>query len=240
MRLAVLSDIHGNAPALEAVLDDLARLSVDGVVVLGDHVSGPVDPSGVAHRLMGLGALCIRGNHDRWTVDLGLPGSGKIDVFARGQLAPDQLDWLANLPATAQWGDEVFLCHGIPSDDETPWLDNFYRDRVAALPDEAGVTARADGIDFPVILCGHTHIPRVVRLADGRLLFNPGAVGMQLVQGLPDARYGVLEKRARGWQTSIISVPYDHQAAADRAAENGFPKWRASLSGGWVGPESLR
>lgn len=240
MRLAVLSDIHGNSLALDAVLDDLSREAVDGIVVLGDHVSGPVDPEGVARRLMGLDALYIRGNHDRWTVDLGLPGSGRVDRFARDQLSPDQVEWLAGLPATAQWGDEVFLCHGTPQDDEVPWLDSFFDGRTATLPDEASVAAHVDGLDFPVYLCGHTHMPRAVRLADGRLVFNPGSVGMQLVRGSPDARYGLLEKRSRGWQSSVKILPYDHEAAAARAAENGFPQWRASLVSGWAGPESLR
>ncbi|WEJ34435.1 metallophosphoesterase family protein [Devosia sp. SD17-2] len=240
MRLAVLSDIHGNSSALEAVLEDVARVGVDGIVVLGDHVSGPVDPAGVAATLMGLDAVFIRGNHDRWTVDLGLPGSGAVDRFARGRLSAEQLDWLAALPATAQWGDEVFLCHGTPTDDETPWLDSFFKGRTATLPDEASVAALVEGLDFPVYVCGHTHMPRSVRLADGRLVFNPGAVGMQLVRGSPDARYGLLEKHSRGWQSRVNILPYDHEGAAVMAAENGFPQWRASLVSGWAGPESLR
>lgn len=231
--------MHGNAPALDAVLDDIARQGVDSVLCLGDNVSGPVDPAGAAERLMGLGGPSIRGNHDRWTVDLSLQGSGRIDAFARARLSEAQLAWLARLPATATHGDQVFLCHGTPADDETPWLDMFYNGRTTTLPGEGQVAALAGSLDYELLLCGHTHIPRSVRLADGRLIVNPGSVGMQLVQGSPDARYAIVERRTAGWHTTLLAVPYDHEAAARLAAENGFPQWAASLTSGWVGPESL-
>ena len=239
MRVAVISDIHGNALALDAVLADIARHGADAVMSLGDNVSGPVDPAGTAQRLMALGGLSVRGNHDRWTVDLSLRGSGAIDAFARAQLNPSQLDWLAGLPATAAHSDAVFLCHGTPADDETPWLDTFYAGRTTTVPGEAQVAALAGGLDYPVLLCGHTHIPRSLRLLDGRLIVNPGSVGMQLVHGSPDARYAIIERRPSGWHTNLLAVPYDHAEAARLAAANGFPQWAQSLTNGWVGPESL-
>ena len=239
MRFAVISDVHGNSLALDAVLDDIARQGVTNIFCLGDNVSGPVDPAGAIERLTALGGLSIRGNHDRWTADPSLNGSGKIDAFARSQLSQVQLAWLTALPATATYGDSVFLCHGTPDDDETPWLDQFYTGRATTLPGEAEVTDIAGSLDYELLLCGHTHIPRSVRLADGRLIVNPGSVGMQLVQGSPDAHYAIMERRAGVWHTTHLAVPYDHEAAARLAAANGFPQWAASLTNGWVGPESL-
>ena len=239
MRLAVISDVHGNVPALDAVLDDIAGEQVDAIVCLGDHVSGPIDPAGAADKLMALGGLAIRGNHDRWTVDLGLRGAGAVDRFARSRLSPAQLDWLGGLKATAQIGDEVFVCHGTPADDEMPWLDNFYDGRTTTLPSEAEVALHAAGINSAVILCGHTHIARTLRLTDGRLIANPGSVGMQLVRGSPDAHYGIVEKRRRGWQTALIAVPYDTEAAAKLAEANGFPGWGGAIRHGWAGRETL-
>lgn len=239
MRFAVISDVHGNSLALDAVLEDIARQSVDAVLCLGDNVSGPVDPAGAAERLMALSGPFVAGNHDRWTVDLSLKGAGSVDAFARAQLSPQQLDWLGQLPATATYGEKVFLCHGTPSDDEAPWLDTFYNGRTTTLPTEAEVAAEAQGLQYDVMLCGHTHAARSVRLLDGRLIVNPGSVGMQLVHGSPDARYAILERRLAGWHSTLLAVPYDHAEAARRAAANGFPQWAASLSNGWVGPESL-
>jgi putative phosphoesterase len=239
LRFAVISDVHGNALALDAVLADIGRQGVDAIFCLGDNVSGPVDPAGAAERLMGLGALCIRGNHDRWTVDLSLRGSGGIDAFARDRLNESQLDWLAGLPATAVHDGDIFLCHGTPQDDEKTWLDRFYNGRATVLPTEAEVAAVAEGLDYSLMLCGHTHIPRTLRLLDGRLIVNPGSVGMQLVRGTPDARYAILERRAAGWHTALFAVPYDHAEAGRIAVANGFPQWADSLTNGWVGPESL-
>ncbi|RYE97691.1 MAG: hypothetical protein EOO78_18355 [Oxalobacteraceae bacterium] len=101
------------------------------------------------------------------------------------------------------------------------------------------VAEQAFGIDKAVLLCGHTHIARTLRLTDGRLIANPGSVGMQLVRGSPDAHYAVVEKGRRGWQTALIAVPYDTEAAAKLAEANGFPSWGESIRHGWAGPESL-
>lgn len=188
---------------------------------------------------MGLGAVAISGNHDRWTVDLNLRGAGAVDRFARRQLSEAQLGWLAALPATERVGDEVFVCHGTPHDDETPWLDNFYNGRNSTLPSEGEVAKHAEGIDCAVMLCGHTHIARTLRLRDGRLIANPGSVGMQLVRGSPDAHYAIVEKGRRGWQTALMAVPYDTEAAAKLAEANGFAAWGESIRHGWAGPESL-
>jgi putative phosphoesterase len=240
LRLAVISDVHGNAPALDAVLEHVAGEHVDAVVLLGDHVSGPIDPKGAAERLMGLNAVAIRGNHDRWVLDdTRRADPWSSDVFAREQLSAAQMEWLAGLPATARVGDDVFLCHGTPGDDEMPWLDNFYDGRTTTLPSEEDVARHAAGIESAVILCGHTHIARTLRLTDGRLIANPGSVGMQLVRGSPDAHYAVVEKGRRGWQTALIAVPYDTEAAAKLAEANGFPSWGGSIRHGWAGPESL-
>lgn len=239
MRVAVLSDVHGNVPALDAVLEDMARQSFDAVVCLGDHVSGPVDPAGAASRLMALGALAIRGNHDRAVLECAPDNVQSVDGFARAQLDEAQLVWLAQLPATAQLSADVFLCHGTPRDDLTAWLDNFYDRRMTRLPSEDEVAREAAGLDFPVMLCGHTHVARTVRLRDGRLILNPGAVGMQLVRGTPDAHYAILEQRQTGWHTALVGVPYDNEAAVRMAEANGFAQWGDSIRYGWASPESL-
>ena len=96
-------------------------------------------------------------------------------------------------------------------------------------PDEATVAAKAEGFDFPVMLCGHTHIPRAVRLRDGRLIVNPGSVGLQINHGSPDARYATIELRGGKYYPSFHAVPYDHFAAARQAEANGFPQWREAL-----------
>ncbi len=239
MRVAAISDIHGNLFALEAVLEDIARHDADMVLNLGDNLAGPMDPRGVCDLLMGADFPSVRGNHDRVLV-MPKPGKeyGPIDAFAQEQLELPQLTWLSQLPETLSV-PEIFLCHGTPQSDAAPWLDRFWSGRTATYPDHDEVAALADGLDFPVMLCGHTHLSRVVRLRDDRMVVNPGSVGVQFNHGAPDARYALLERRPGGWTASLRSVPYDHEAAARQAEANGFPGWRLALTTGWVGPEGL-
>jgi diadenosine tetraphosphatase ApaH/serine/threonine PP2A family protein phosphatase len=95
------------------------------------------------------------------------------------------------------------------------------------------------GISQPVMGCGHSHRPRAVRLTDGRMIVNPGSVGLQFVHGSPDARYAVVEEKAGRWSVTQRIIPYDHEGAASLAERNGFPKWRPALTTGWTGPEGL-
>jgi predicted phosphodiesterase len=239
VRVAVISDIHGNRPALEAVLDDIERQHVDFIVNLGDSLSSPVDPRGTADLLLDLKARTVRGNHDRYLIEGGVFELGPTDRFALAQLEPRHLAFLEALPKTLTVEERIFLSHATPGDDSTPWLDEFWKGRTTRQPDEAEVAAAAEGIDVPVLLCGHTHIPRAVRLADGRLIVNPGAVGLQFVHGSPDARYAVLEENDGKWSVTFRALPYDHEAAARLAEQNGFPQWHAALTTGWAGMKGL-
>lgn len=238
MKVAVISDVHGNRFALDAVLDDIATQGADLTVNLGDTLSSPIAPAETCRILMGTGFPTVRGNHDRSLVDRPPARMDAVDRFAIGQLSETQKAWIGNLPATLAI-DELFLCHGTPASDEEPWLDDWFEGRNTTLPSESSIEQKASGFDFPVLLCGHTHIPHAVRLRDGRMIVNPGAVGLQLVRGAPDARYGLLERRNGRWQSSTRVVPYDWTAAAAAAIANGFPQWEAALTTGWVGPEGL-
>lgn len=239
MKLAVISDVHGNFLALDAVLDDIRRQGVDMTLNLGDHVSGPLEPARTADALMALDIPTIRGNHERWIVEGRAEAKGAIDSFANRQMRPEHRAWFDAMPATLVVENTIFMCHGTPTDDTAPWLDNWWQARKTRLPTEAEVAGEAVGLDYPVMLCGHTHLARSVRLRDGRLIVNPGSVGLQMVHGSPDARYAVLERLYDEWHVSLKSVPYDHHEAARQAEANGFGHWAEALTTGWADPEGL-
>lgn len=239
MRIAVISDIHGNRLALEAVEADIAMVGVDATINLGDLFAGPLDPLATADTLIERGYPTVIGNHDRWLINTAIEKQAPVDRFTAERLKPVHLEYLKSLPATRDIEGEVFMCHGTAASDEEPWLENWWNGRDMTLPDEASVTAKAEGLDFSVLLCGHTHVSRVVRLRDGRMIVNPGAVGLQVNYGAPDARYAVLERHAGRWSASLRAVGYDHEAAAQQAVENGFPKWAEPIRTGWVGAEGL-
>ena len=243
MKLAAIADIHGNCLALEAVLADIAALGIDEVVNLGDHLSGPLEARRTADLLMERGIASIRGDQDRIMVELGAPGaSRRID---HRQLEQSHLDWLASLPPTLLHRDEIFLCHGSPKSDSAFWLERVTEEGQILSRPIAEIESEAVGVEASLILCGHSHLPRAVRLRDGRLAVNPGSVGCPGYDspkpvyhkgqtGTPDACYAILERSSRGWSTTFRYVPYDHMPMAELAQRNGLPVWAAALATGWV------
>jgi hypothetical protein len=137
------------------------------------------------------------------------------------------------------------LCHGSPLSDEAYWLDRVTGDGLVAPAPIEAVEKEAAGIGASLILCGHTHIPRVVRLRDGRLAVNAGSVGLpgyrgsdpedhRVEAGTPHACYAILERVQNAWLATIRYVPYDDAGMARLAARNGNPLWASALATGWV------
>ncbi len=245
MRFAAISDVHGNRAALDAVLDDIAGQQITDIVNLGDHCSGPLEARRAAERLMQLDGPAIRGNHDRTLIEAAPEAMGASDAAAYAELAAGHLAWLASLPATLVYRDEVFLCHGTPASDHHYWLETVSADGRLHLAAYAAIERCAAGLEFGLMLCGHSHVPRAVRLRDGRLVVNPGSVGCPgyedetpsahvVETGLPDASYAILERRQGRWQATFRHVAYDHGAMAALALERGRPEWARVLDCGWL------
>lgn len=243
-RIAVLADIHGNADALAAVLVDILDQAPDAVVNLGDCFSGPLDAARTAHLLAGANLTAtVRGNHDRWLSD---PNAmDEWDKRAHPHLSPETLVWLAALPATAVV-DDAFLCHATPQDDLSYWLEAYTPDGTARRASLDKITARAKDIPQSLMLCGHTHVARAVRLADGRLVVNPGSVGCpgftdhsapsprHVCAGTPHAAYAIVDRVGSTWTVSHRLVPYDTASAVARARAAGFTDWEQALGTGWI------
>lgn len=211
--LAVIADVHGNAWALEAVLRDIARRGVKAIVNLGDNANGPLDPARSVELLRGCGATHVRGNGDRMTGDCGAAARGSAR-FARERLDADALRWLRELPAVVR-GEDWIAFHATPRSDEEYFLENVAA-RKTVLASREEITGRLGVTDASLVLWGHTHISRLVRIGDGRLVVNPGSVGLPAYQddepvpnavetGSPDARYAVVPAR-RGGLTRGICV----------------------------------
>lgn len=242
MKIAAISDVHGNLEALEAVLADIDRRGADVVVNLGDIVSGPLLPRETADLLMSLGLPTIRGNHERQLLGPDLERMGPSDRHAARSLRPDQRDWISSLPPTLWLSDEVFLCHGTPGEDLTYFLEQLTAAGFGPAP-EALVEQRAGDCTASLILCGHSHIPRVVRLRDGRTVVNPGSVGLQAYEddhphphrvemGSPHARYALIERTPEGWVTESRSVSYGWEGAARLAEARDRRDWSTALRTG--------
>ena len=206
--VAVLSDIHGVLPALDAVLAEPAVRAADRIVLTGDIAAGP-QPVPVLDRLLGLGdrVTWVRGNADRELVELAR--GEKDDVgdpiapWAARQLTADHVDWLARLPYPVTldvdgFGAVVF-CHATPRDDAEVVVVDSRLERWAEVL--AGLPA-----EVTTLVCGHTHMP-FTRLANRRQIINPGSVGMPY--GRPGAHWALLADGA----VTMRRTRYDVESA---------------------------
>ena len=226
------------------MLDDIAQRACDLMVNLGDIASGPLLPADTVALLMTLGLPTIRGNHERQLLAIPRETMGASDAFARDALSPSQLAWLEALPMTATVAGDVFLCHGTPGGDPDFLLDTLDGgDPRAATVEE--ISARLGGARHALVLCGHTHIPRATSLPDGRLVANPGSVGLpaydhddpypyKVETDTPQARYAIVDDASGRWRAELRIVDYDHVAMAALAARNGRPEWAHALRTGRV------
>jgi diadenosine tetraphosphatase ApaH/serine/threonine PP2A family protein phosphatase len=246
MRLAAIADVHGNCLALEAVLADIRAQGIGEIVNLGDMASGPLDARRTMDTLMALDAVHVLGNHDRYLIDRPPEKMGSWDRPAHAQLDARHLDWLRAVPKTAVFRDRVFLCHATPDHDEVYWLEKVLADGTVRMSSLDAIEKRAAGITQSLILCAHTHLSRAVRLRDGRLIVNPGSVGSPgyrdthpfphvIEAGTPDARYAILELAGGAWQVTFRHVPYDQDAMAALARQNGQSELASALATGWIG-----
>lgn len=238
MRIAALSDIHGNLPALEAVIADAEARGCESFVNLGDILSGPLWPRETADALMARDWVTIAGNHERQVLSFGPGRIGPSDRYAKQSLSDRHLSWLAALSPTLQFSADMFFCHGTPESDLDYFLEAVDGERVRAATSEE-IRAKAHSRTERLILCGHSHVARVVNLGDGRTVANPGSVGLQAYEsdfpsphvvenGSPLARYGIWD----GSDFALVEVAYDYQSAAARAMSNDRPDWAIALRTG--------
>jgi len=241
MRIAILADIHGNHRALQAVMACLPAWAPDVTVNLGDHLSGPLQAAAVADLLMPTGWLHIRGNHDRQLLDRPQAAMGPSDAAAAAQLTPGHRAWLAGLPATARLGADVLLCHGTPTSDTEYLLEAVTPAGEVHLASAAWLDPQLASTGASLVLCGHSHLPRLVRHA-GVTVVNPGSVGLPAYEaddhvmetGSPHARFALADRVGGAWRIQFPAVEYDWDAAAEEARRGGREDWARALATGRV------
>jgi|SRR5687768_11275984 len=247
MRIAVISDVHGNLPALEAVLSDIRTRAPDLIINLGDCVTSPLWPRETLELLGTLALPTVRGNHDRWIAQAAdAPNSPSI-AFARNALTAQQRSTLGALPATLDVADGVLAVHGTPSSDTEYLLEEAVDGRLAFVP--ATTLARRIGtVGAGLVLCGHSHTQHLAAVATDRLVLNPGSVGLPRYAGNPDAslneagsphaRYAVATRLRGRWSVELLALAYDWDAVADRATRNGRPEFGREFLGNPAQPRS--
>lgn len=230
MRVAVISDIHANLPALEAVAEAIDGEAPDAVWCLGDLVGYGAQPNECCRWAIERAGSCLAGNHDLGvlgTIDLGdFAGDAAVAArWTRGRLGEEERTWLRGLGSSLEQ-EGVGLYHGSPRDPVWEYV----------LTWEAARDAIADS-GFAVTIVGHSHVPLAIvdgrgaigghapagtetDLRAGRWLLNPGSVG-QPRDGDPDAAWLLLDLEAK--HASFRRVPYDVARAQAAIREAGLP-----------------
>jgi hypothetical protein len=221
MRIAILSDIHGNLPAFEAALDHVSRQHVDRLIIAGDIVVGSPDSAACWRLAQTLGCPIVRGNHERYVAHFGrsdAPSEWATERFAPVRWAVEQLI-----------GDERAAIETLPPAVRMPDLPDLLvvhaslradRDSIVPYTPDEQLAEMFPNIQEPWIVRAHNHTGQV-RLWNERTIITAGAVGLPL-DGSPTAQYLLLEQRAGGWRIMHQSVPYDLDAALLRFRATGY------------------
>jgi diadenosine tetraphosphatase ApaH/serine/threonine PP2A family protein phosphatase len=239
MQYALVSDIHGNLEALEAVLRFIdERYPASRLLCPGDIVGYGPDPAACIDRLVQRGVPCVRGNHEEMVLgrrDFSRCVAAGITAarWTRRQLAPSQRHFLDQLPGHLSIADNLLMCHGDLSS-----ADNYLSDAAAA--EAALVQLNGLAPDARILVCGHTHHAALYSAEDGfrpqagastlalhpgrRYVLNPGAVG-QSRDGQPLARFALVDLERQF--VEFQQLPYDHAKTEDKMR-------RAGLMGGVV------
>ncbi len=221
MRIALLSDIHGNLLALDACLRDLeSQGGADAIVVAGDLCLDGPKPKKVLQRLEEIGATCIRGNTDRYLSDDGagedFKGAEAAQIaWTQCEIGERWLSWLKALPFALRLGEDdnqLLVVHANPkTDDEHIWPDAEEEDLQRLIGEESAMA----------IAFGHLHIP-FARMWHGKLLVNVSSAGLPK-DGDPRAGYAILTERGGGWEVKHRRVAFDVKKVATQLADCGIP-----------------
>ena len=211
MRVAALCDVHGNLPALEAVLADVSSLEVDRIVCGGDVVAGPF-PRECLDKLVGADAVFVRGNADR---ESPRAPEGTWEWIA-GNLDPLSITFLRDLPQAVALGG-VLYCHGSPRDDD---------EILTRVSSDERFRAALEGVEERLVVGGHTHV-QFERVVDGIRFVNAGSVGIPY-EGKQGAFWALLD----GEDVDFRHTPYAVDAAAAAIRTSGYPG--ADQIAGWL------
>jgi predicted phosphodiesterase len=247
---AIISDIHGNSLAFEAVLKDISSRGIQKIINLGDYFFGALEPEKVAGLMRENPMLCISGNTDREileSIDSGFTKEGMDRVKA--DLSEWSILWLRTLPKTSTLDDLFFVCHGTPQSDDEYLLEKVTANGVFVYNDEELISKTA-GIKERIILCGHSHVNRVIYLSNDKIILNPGSVGLPAYLGngehrfamesmTPHAKYAIVHAEGDAISIEQVLCTYDWHKASEAARKNDNEKWAQFLLHGRM-PKELR
>jgi len=223
-RLAIISDIHGNLPALEAVISDMKKQEIDQVIVAGDVINFGPFSNQTARMVIENNWPVIRGNNEYFLLDsktLRAPAEWSDPVLFAPTIwtvqhfDPDLKKIISTWPDTInlRYGEAppIQVFHGTP---QNPWESIYW-----TAPDEE-IEILLSTVEAEYVICGHTHLPMDRQLGKWHI-FNPGSVGVPL-DGIFSASYMILESDGEGWKPAFRRIPFDYDAVYKEFERSGF------------------
>ncbi|MCP3027930.1 metallophosphoesterase [Halobacillus sp. A5] len=226
MRLAFIADIHGNARALESVLEDINKRSVDQLFVLGDLSYRGLEPQKCVEMIQELDAKVIKGNADEWIVRGVQEGEVPAEVledmneekdWSSSQMSSEAISYLDNLDDEINEDFEGVHVHGYHATPEDLFEVVLPSETEDAMKERLMTNEMAD-----IYVYGHIHKP-YIRHIDGKIIINTGSVGLPF-DGLAQPSYAMVDVEDGGVQTSIIRTNYDLEELVEDVKESGYPQ----------------
>ncbi|WP_037940756.1 metallophosphoesterase family protein [Sulfurospirillum arcachonense] len=234
IKIAILSDIHGNIFALEEVYKNAKSKGVDKFINLGDIFYGPIEPKKTYDFLKEHDFITISGNQDRFLLEVDKQAISQNPTikFVLDELGSEGLEWIKKLDFDLHVDKDIYICHGTPSNDEEYLLETFDK----TIKEDKEIKNSLKDIDKSVILCGHSHKPRLIKLSSGQIVINPGSVGLPAYNDdvpvkhtmqnyYPHASYAILEKSKFGWNVDFVKVAYDVKSAVESTKKRDRDDW---------------
>ncbi|WP_018758326.1 metallophosphoesterase family protein [Paenibacillus terrigena] len=239
--IAIISDIHSNSLALEAVLKDISAREIHQVVNLGDSLFGPIDPLGTARLLMENQTIIhIMGNCDQILLEAYSPSA--TFQFVKPFLNTDIENWIRSSYQATWRCDDLLFCHGTPFVNDKYLLEDVDENGVR-LKDPNELMIELGNITQSFIFCGHSHVFKSINLPNGKLIVNAGSVGLPayddelpfphvMESGTPYAEYVIAHRTNQCMSIEHVMIDYDWERASRIASENGREDYAFAIKTG--------
>jgi len=235
MKIALISDIHGNFPALEAVYHSINEKGIYEIFNLGDSLYGPLWSEETAQFLLKNNIKSIMGNQDEDLIND--KPKNETEKYTLSQLSKSSIDWLKTLPKIIQ-KENITLFHGTFDSNREYLLENIFQGNIY-IKNNNEILEKIKNIDSKYIGFGHSHLERILTINE-KILINAGSVGLPAfsdddpIHNIETfnnfAKYVLINDQS----IEIINVEYDHKSSCKRARDNNRNDWYVCLKNGRV------
>lgn len=235
-KVAVISDVHGNLLALESVLEDIYKNNIRTIINLGDNIYGPLWPEETSLLLRKHDIIHVLGNEDEILFNQ-FPKNPTCQ-FVLNQISIETLTWIKSIPMIYRKENSFVAFHGTAASNHDYLIEKVtgIKENEILIKSDEELKAELESIPENLILCGHSHAPNIIRLANGKQIANPGSVGLpaydddtpsyhRIQNYSPYARYMILETNGTDFNYELRILNYDYDTAANLAKKNKRNDW---------------